>query len=193
MTEIEEAPTAGTGATLLSRVLARELGMSRSSFSDRFNDLVGCGAISHVADWRLQKALAILDQLGISTFIGVMEFRFTRRQAQMQALQLAHFRWQEVNRSIVERPHLQRSLGDARFENKTDDEIVVYNIIFQIMNSCYELHFAKAQALIDREIADRFLDGNADVLRGRNPEVFGMLSWNRGYDKSFCDDMRKRL
>lgn len=43
-------------------VLARELGMSRSSFSDRFRDLVGCGAISYVADWRLQKALAMLDQ-----------------------------------------------------------------------------------------------------------------------------------
>lgn len=43
-------------------MLARELGMSRSSFSDRFRDLVGCGAISYVADWRLQKALAMLDQ-----------------------------------------------------------------------------------------------------------------------------------
>jgi AraC family transcriptional regulator, activator of mtrCDE len=42
-------------------VLARELGMSRSSFSDRFRDLVGCGAITYVADWRLQKALAMLD------------------------------------------------------------------------------------------------------------------------------------
>lgn len=43
-------------------MLARELGMSRSSFSDRFRDLVGCGAISYVADWRLQKALAMLDE-----------------------------------------------------------------------------------------------------------------------------------
>jgi len=47
--------------------LARELGMSRSSFSDRFRDLVGCGAISYVADWRLQKALAMLDESNWST------------------------------------------------------------------------------------------------------------------------------
>jgi transcriptional regulator GlxA family with amidase domain len=42
--------------------LARELGMSRSSFSDRFRELVGCGAMSYVSDWRLQKALAMLDE-----------------------------------------------------------------------------------------------------------------------------------
>jgi hypothetical protein len=131
--------------------------------------------------------------LGVSTFIGVMVFRFTRRQAQMQALQLIHSRWQEINRSIIERPHLQRLLGDARFTDKTDEEIAVYNFIFQIVNSCYELHFAKAHGLIDRKIADRFLDGNADVLRGRSVEVLDMLNWNRGYDKSFCNDMRERL
>ena len=102
-------------------------------------------------------------------------------------------RWQEINRSIIERPHLQRLLRDARFTDKTDEEIAVYNFIFQIVNSCYELHFAKANGLIDREIADRFLDGNADVLRGRSVEVLDMLNWNRGYDKSFCNDMRERL
>ena len=69
----------------------------------------------------------------------------------------------------------------------------VYNFIFQIVNSRYELHFARAHGLIDRVIADRFLDGNADVLRGRSAEVLDMLSWSRGYDKSFCNDMRKRL
>jgi hypothetical protein len=141
----------------------------------------------------LWNALAMPLILGVSTFIGVMVFRFTRRQAQMQALQLIHSRWQEVNRSIVERPHLQRLLGDARFTGKTDEEIAVYNFIFQIVNSCYELHFARAHGLIDRKIADRFLDGNADVLRGRSTEVLDMLSWNRGYDKSFCNDMRQRM
>ena len=141
----------------------------------------------------LWNSLAMPLILAISTSIGVMVFRFTRRQAQMQALQLVHSRWQEVNRSIIERPHLQRLLGDTRFAEKTDEEIAVYNFIFQILNSCYELHFAKMHGLIDREIADRFLDGNADVLRGRSTEVMDMLSWNRGYDKSFCIDMRKRL
>lgn len=141
----------------------------------------------------LWNSLAMPLILGVSTFIGVMVFRFTRHQAQMQALQLVHSRWQEVNRSIIERPHLQRLLGDVRFANKTDEEIAVYNFIFQIVNSCYELHFAKSHGLIDREIADRFLDGNADVLRGRSTEVLDMLSWNRGYDKSFCNDMRNRL
>jgi hypothetical protein len=141
----------------------------------------------------LWNSLAMPLILGVSTCIGVMVFRFTRRQAQMQALQLIHSRWQEINRSIIERPQLQRLLGDARFTGKTDEEIAAYNFIFQIVNSCYELHFARAHGLIDREIADRFLDGSADVLRGRRAEVLDMLSWNRGYDASFCDAMRDRL
>ena len=41
--------------------LAREVGMSRSSFADRFADLMGQGPMSYLADWRLQKALALLD------------------------------------------------------------------------------------------------------------------------------------
>jgi hypothetical protein len=93
---------------------------------------------------------------------------------------------------IIERPHLQRLLSDP-IRRQADEEIAVYNFIFQIVNSCYELHFAKAHGLIDREIADRFLDGNADVLRGRSVEVLDMLSWNRGYDESFCNAMRRRL
>jgi len=41
--------------------LARHVGMSRSRFSDRFADLIGVGPMTYVADWRLQKALAMLD------------------------------------------------------------------------------------------------------------------------------------
>ena len=48
-----------TGWTVNS--LAREVGMSRSSFADRFADLVGQGPMSYLTDWRMQKALAFLD------------------------------------------------------------------------------------------------------------------------------------
>lgn len=42
--------------------LASDVGMSRSRFAERFRDLVGHGPMSYLADWRLQKALALLDQ-----------------------------------------------------------------------------------------------------------------------------------
>ena len=40
--------------------LAREVGMSRSSFADRFVGLMGQGPMSYLTDWRLQRALALL-------------------------------------------------------------------------------------------------------------------------------------
>lgn len=46
--------------------LARQVGMSRSRFADRFNDLVGQGPMSYLTDWRLQKALSILDHSNCS-------------------------------------------------------------------------------------------------------------------------------
>ncbi len=41
--------------------LAAEVGMSRSAFADRFKDLVGLAPVGYLADWRLQKALSLLD------------------------------------------------------------------------------------------------------------------------------------
>lgn len=46
--------------------LARHVGMSRSRFSDRFSHLVGVGPMAYIADWRLQKALSMLDGGGVS-------------------------------------------------------------------------------------------------------------------------------
>lgn len=46
--------------------LAKEVGMSRSSFADRFAELVGQGPMSYLSDWRLQKALSLLDQSNTS-------------------------------------------------------------------------------------------------------------------------------
>lgn len=46
--------------------LARHVGMSRSRFSDRFSHLIGVGPMAYIADWRLQKALAMLDGGGAS-------------------------------------------------------------------------------------------------------------------------------
>ena len=42
--------------------LAQHVGMSRSRFSDRFSELLGMGPMRYLADWRLQKALVLLDQ-----------------------------------------------------------------------------------------------------------------------------------
>ena len=41
--------------------LAAEVGMSRSRFSERFSELVGTSPMAYLSDWRLQKALALLD------------------------------------------------------------------------------------------------------------------------------------
>lgn len=41
--------------------LAREVAMSRSRFADRFSELLGMGPMAYLADWRLQKALSLLD------------------------------------------------------------------------------------------------------------------------------------
>lgn len=46
--------------------LAREVGMSRSSFADRFAELIGQGPMSYLSDWRLQKALSLLDESNIT-------------------------------------------------------------------------------------------------------------------------------
>lgn len=46
--------------------LAREVGMSRSRFADRFSELVGEGPMSYLADWRLQQALALLARPRVS-------------------------------------------------------------------------------------------------------------------------------
>lgn len=41
--------------------LAAEVGMSRSRFAARFSDLMETGPMAYLADWRLQKALSLLD------------------------------------------------------------------------------------------------------------------------------------
>lgn len=41
--------------------MAHAVGMSRSRFAERFRELLGAGPMSYLSDWRLQKALALLD------------------------------------------------------------------------------------------------------------------------------------
>ena len=41
--------------------LASRVAMSRSRFAERFKHLVGTGPMAYLSDWRLQKALALLD------------------------------------------------------------------------------------------------------------------------------------
>ncbi len=46
--------------------LAKEVGMSRSSFADKFAELIGQGPMSYLSEWRLQKSLYLLDQRNLS-------------------------------------------------------------------------------------------------------------------------------
>jgi len=41
--------------------LAGAVGMSRSRFAERFSEMVGTGPMAYLSDWRLQKALCLLD------------------------------------------------------------------------------------------------------------------------------------
>ena len=58
LTAIHEQP--GQDWTVDS--LAQHIGMSRSRFADRFSRLMGIGPMKYLADWRLQKALVMLDE-----------------------------------------------------------------------------------------------------------------------------------
>jgi hypothetical protein len=111
----------------------------------------------------------------------------------MEALTLLHSRWQEINRSIIERPCVQRQRRDARFTSKSEDEIVLCNFMFQILNLSYEAHYAANLRLVDRASAEAVIAGNSPVLSGRRHDVIEMLGWERGYDRQFCDDMKRRL
>ena len=46
--------------------LASEVAMSRSRFAQRFNQLIGIGPMGYLADWRLQKALTLLEKTHLS-------------------------------------------------------------------------------------------------------------------------------
>jgi AraC-like DNA-binding protein/quercetin dioxygenase-like cupin family protein len=48
------------GAAWTVDSLAAEIGMSRSRFADQFRELVGCGPMTYLTDWRLQRARAML-------------------------------------------------------------------------------------------------------------------------------------
>ncbi len=41
--------------------IASKIGMSRTRFAERFRQQVGCGPMTYLADWRLQRARALLD------------------------------------------------------------------------------------------------------------------------------------
>lgn len=46
--------------------LASQVAMSRSRFAYRFNELIGIGPMAYLADWRLQKALTLLENSRLS-------------------------------------------------------------------------------------------------------------------------------
>jgi len=137
--------------------------------------------------------LILLLNLIVSSGIAVLVYRFTRNQAQMEALKLINSRWQEINKIVIEKPQMQRLLHDAKFAKKSDEEIMAYNFLFQIVNVAYEIHFAATRGLIDSALADRFIAGNVSVLMHRRDDVLELLTWNRGYDAEFCQKLRGLL
>lgn len=42
--------------------LAREVGMSRSAFAERFRAMIGTGPMGYLADWRLEQARSLLEK-----------------------------------------------------------------------------------------------------------------------------------
>ena len=73
--------------------------------------------------------LVMLLNLIVSTVIAMLVYRFTKRQATMETLKLINSRWQEINKLIIDRPQIQRLIGDARFADKSDDDIIAYNFL----------------------------------------------------------------
>jgi AraC-like DNA-binding protein len=47
-------------------MLAREAGMSRSAFAERFAEIMGVPPMQYLANWRLQRAARLLEQPSIS-------------------------------------------------------------------------------------------------------------------------------
>lgn len=48
------------------QLLAKEIGMSRSRFADKFRQLMEIGPMTYLAEWRIQKALSLLEKSKIS-------------------------------------------------------------------------------------------------------------------------------
>jgi hypothetical protein len=94
---------------------------------------------------------------------------------------------------MIDRPHVQRLLGDVRVRDQSDAEFIVYKFGLPILNVRYERHFARRRGLLDAAEADEFLAGNLRVLHGRRRELSDIIDCNRGYDPDFRDTLRGHL
>lgn len=78
--------------------LAAEAAMSRSRFAERFQSLVGCGPLTYLAEWRLQRAKALLGdpRVSIQEVAGRIGYQspaaFTRAFANMFGQSPSDFR-----------------------------------------------------------------------------------------------------
>ena len=82
--------------------LAGEAAMSRSRFADRFQELVGCGPLTYLAEWRLQKARELLQdrRISIQQVAGRIGYQspaaFTRAFANMFGESPSSFRMRQA-------------------------------------------------------------------------------------------------
>lgn len=57
---------ANTSDEMTLSMLARRVGLSRSTFADRFSNFLGVGPMHYLARWRMQLATRLLEQAGVS-------------------------------------------------------------------------------------------------------------------------------
>jgi AraC family transcriptional regulator, activator of mtrCDE len=89
-------------------LLARETGMSRSRFAERFSQLMGEGPMHYIANWRLQRALVLLAQSkaniqGVANRIGYQSAAsFTRAFTQRFGVKPSDYRShpEQIMRSV---------------------------------------------------------------------------------------------
>lgn len=111
----------------------------------------------------------------------------------MDALRLINSRWFELNRMFMDKPHLTRLLRDDRQLGKTDEDVIVFNLLYQVINICHEAHIAAKRRLIDRALSEQVIQGSVAVLRGRREEVLAILASADEYDADFRRRLRRRI
>jgi hypothetical protein len=141
----------------------------------------------------LAMPIILLLNLVVSSGIAWLVFAFTRRQSSMDALRLINSRWFELNRMFMDKPHLTRLLRDDRQLGKTDEDVIVFNLLYQVINICHEAHIAAKRRLIDRALSEQVIQGSVAVLRGRREEVLAILASADEYDADFRRRLRRRI
>ncbi len=127
----------------------------------------------------------LLFNLLVTIAMTMTVYRLSRRQVAMEALKLVGSRWQEINREFIAKPSAQRVFDPQRFANKSDDDVILLNIVFQVINTCFEIHSAGANKLIDLKLRDVLFAGSAASLKAQHALVREILGKSASYPADF--------